>query len=187
VQSTPLSTVYIQFKNFDHTSAGRARANRVAASGARHDLSDAEAKKSGTSSQLRRTILSQHRDLSHNLPERSPQPSATMSMHCRYAASRCARQLRSVVVRPVVSSHAAAARIPSRRYESTDAAAPAVPENPKIAAIVDEISKLTLLETADLVSSLKVSYQRCTFYANSIPPHPARPPTNQHPIHTAIE
>jgi large subunit ribosomal protein L7/L12 len=39
----------------------------------------------------------------------------------------------------------------TRRYNSTEAAA-----NPKIAAIVDQISQLTLLETADLVASLKV-------------------------------
>ncbi|KAK4106819.1 54S ribosomal protein L12 [Parathielavia hyrcaniae] len=40
----------------------------------------------------------------------------------------------------------------TRRYNSTDAAAAA---NPKISAIVDQISQLTLLETADLVASLK--------------------------------
>ncbi|CAO1603291.1 54S ribosomal protein L12, mitochondrial [Xanthoria calcicola] len=40
---------------------------------------------------------------------------------------------------------------PSRRHESTSAA----PTNPKIATIVDQISQLTLLETADLVSNLK--------------------------------
>lgn len=39
----------------------------------------------------------------------------------------------------------------ARRFNSTEAAA----TNPKIADIVDQISKLTLLETADLVSSLK--------------------------------
>jgi large subunit ribosomal protein L7/L12 len=39
-----------------------------------------------------------------------------------------------------------------RRWQS-DAAA--VPTNPKIATIVDQISQLTLLETADLVSTLK--------------------------------
>lgn len=32
----------------------------------------------------------------------------------------------------------------------------AAPTNPKITQIVDQISQLTLLETADLVSSLKV-------------------------------
>ncbi|KAL2441153.1 Large ribosomal subunit protein bL12m [Exophiala dermatitidis] len=41
----------------------------------------------------------------------------------------------------------------SRRWQSTEAAA--APENPKIASIVDQISQLTLLETADLVASLK--------------------------------
>lgn len=73
-------------------------------------------------------------------------------MSCRYAAQSCARHLRS--------AHAARAptqlvRISaaSRRWNSTDAA----PANPKIEAIVDQISQLTLLETADLVSSLKVS------------------------------
>jgi large subunit ribosomal protein L7/L12 len=40
-----------------------------------------------------------------------------------------------------------------RRWASEAAAAPA---NPKIATIVDQISQLTLLETADLVSTLKV-------------------------------
>lgn len=40
----------------------------------------------------------------------------------------------------------------TRRFNSTEAAA----TNPKIAEIVDQISQLTLLETADLVSSLKV-------------------------------
>lgn len=39
-------------------------------------------------------------------------------------------------------------RKPSRRWASTTA-------NPKISQIVDQISKLTLLETADLVSNLK--------------------------------
>jgi large subunit ribosomal protein L7/L12 len=43
----------------------------------------------------------------------------------------------------------------TRRYNSTEAAAPT---NPKIAEIVDQISRLTLLETADLVSSLKVGF-----------------------------
>jgi large subunit ribosomal protein L7/L12 len=42
----------------------------------------------------------------------------------------------------------------TRRYNSTEASAAAA--NPKISAIVDQISQLTLLETADLVASLKV-------------------------------
>ena len=45
----------------------------------------------------------------------------------------------------------------SRRRASTEAAASS---NPKIATIVDQISQLTLLETADLVSTLKVRHRR---------------------------
>ncbi|KAG8531435.1 uncharacterized protein KY384_003064 [Bacidia gigantensis] len=44
-------------------------------------------------------------------------------------------------------------RAPSRRWESTTAEAPI---DPKISTIVDQISQLTLLETADLVSNLKI-------------------------------
>lgn len=43
-----------------------------------------------------------------------------------------------------------------RRWQSTDAAA----VNPKISGIVDQIGQLTLLETADLVQSLKVDISR---------------------------
>ncbi|EFX05579.1 50S ribosomal protein l12 [Grosmannia clavigera kw1407] len=88
-----------------------------------------------------------------------------MAMSCRFAAQRCAHQLRtlrSTRVRPagstcpplaaVVSlSQAAAPQHTARRHSSTEAAA----VEPKIAAIVDQISQLTLLETASLVSSLK--------------------------------
>jgi len=42
-----------------------------------------------------------------------------------------------------------------RRYNSTEAA-----PNAKITGIVDQISQLTLLETADLVASLKVGCLR---------------------------
>ncbi|KAL4803720.1 ribosomal protein L7/L12, C-terminal/adaptor protein ClpS-like protein [Aspergillus unguis] len=67
------------------------------------------------------------------------------------AAARCCRQL----VRP-----SASLRLPayqqtiSRRWQSAEAA-PAAPANPKITQIVDQISQLNLLETADLVASLK--------------------------------
>jgi hypothetical protein len=44
----------------------------------------------------------------------------------------------------------------SRRWASTDASAAAAPISPKISGIVDQISQLTLLETADLVANLKV-------------------------------
>lgn len=76
-------------------------------------------------------------------------------------AARCARQL-SGSVRPsslriaTSASYLTARRTPStQRWESTEAA-PAAATNPKISQIVDQISTLTLLETADLVSSLKV-------------------------------
>ncbi|KUL85792.1 hypothetical protein ZTR_07352 [Talaromyces verruculosus] len=83
------------------------------------------------------------------------------------AAARCCRQ----VVRSSASSSQAPflristsssstfqqrrrTAVPSaRRWQSTDAAA--APANPKIVQIVDQISQLTLLETADLVASLK--------------------------------
>lgn len=72
-------------------------------------------------------------------------------MSCRYAAQSCARQLRSA---RAARAPAQLVRIPATsRWNSTEAA----PVNPKIEAIVDQISQLTLLETADLVSSLKVS------------------------------
>ncbi|GAB1320674.1 54S ribosomal protein L12, mitochondrial [Madurella fahalii] len=72
-----------------------------------------------------------------------------MSLSCRYAAQCCARQLRTSTPIRASSSFLQQQRM-TRRYNSTEAAA-----NPKIAAIVDQISQLTLLETADLVASLK--------------------------------
>ncbi|KAL3475614.1 ribosomal protein L7/L12, C-terminal/adaptor protein ClpS-like protein [Aspergillus californicus] len=67
------------------------------------------------------------------------------------AAARCCRQL----VRPSASLRLSATyqQTISRRWQSTEA--PAAPVNPKITQIVDQISQLNLLETADLVSSLK--------------------------------
>lgn len=75
-----------------------------------------------------------------------------MAMSCRYAAQSCARQLRASSA-PRVSAQMIRSSAASRRFNSTEAAAT---PNPKIDTIVDQISKLTLLETADLVSSLKV-------------------------------
>ncbi|KAJ9200008.1 hypothetical protein DTO164E3_2862 [Paecilomyces variotii] len=74
-------------------------------------------------------------------------------------AARCCRQ----IVRPSASLRISSStylsqrrRTPARRWQSTDAgAAAAAPSNPKITQIVDQISQLTLLETADLVASLK--------------------------------
>ncbi|KKK19210.1 hypothetical protein P175DRAFT_0449435 [Aspergillus ochraceoroseus IBT 24754] len=66
------------------------------------------------------------------------------------AAARCCRQL----IRPSTSFRLSASyqQTFSRRWQSTEAAAPV---NPKITQIVDQISQLNLLETADLVASLK--------------------------------
>ncbi|KAJ4391332.1 54S ribosomal protein L12, mitochondrial [Gnomoniopsis smithogilvyi] len=74
-----------------------------------------------------------------------------MSLSCRYAAQCCARQIRSTS--SLRTTGALAQQRITRRYQSTEAAA--APTNPKIAGIVDQISQLTLLETADLVTSLK--------------------------------
>ncbi|KAL9614315.1 MAG: hypothetical protein Q9167_001198 [Letrouitia subvulpina] len=76
-----------------------------------------------------------------------------MSVSYTGTASRCcARALRA----PPIPLRAAPPSIskfqrrnPSRRWKST------APTNPKVTEIVDQISQLTLLETADLVSSLK--------------------------------
>lgn len=95
---------------------------------------------------------------------RASRPFLTSAMSfSTQAAARCARQL-SGSVRPsslriaTSATYLTARRTPSsRRCESTQAA-PAAATNPKISQIVDQISTLTLLETADLVSSLKVCF-----------------------------
>jgi large subunit ribosomal protein L7/L12 len=74
------------------------------------------------------------------------------------AAARCCRQLVRSSVR-ISSTTYLSQRTPSRRWNSTEAQA-AAPANPKITQIVDQISQLTLLETADLVASLKVGFLR---------------------------
>ncbi|KAF1990976.1 50S ribosomal protein L12 [Aulographum hederae CBS 113979] len=67
----------------------------------------------------------------------------------------CARVLKaspsSAGIRP--SASALSRQTQTRRWQSADAAAAS--SNPKISGIVDQISQLTLLETADLVSTLK--------------------------------
>ncbi|KAL1954998.1 hypothetical protein VTO42DRAFT_351 [Malbranchea cinnamomea] len=73
-----------------------------------------------------------------------------MSMTFRSSARSCRAALRFSAQTP--STTYVAQR---RRWESTEAAAPAASTNPKITQIVDQISQLTLLETADLVSTLK--------------------------------
>lgn len=119
-------------------------------------------------------IESARQELSQRSPPRDASPNSTstaptgvplthrpppaMSLSCRYAARSCARQLRSTS--SLRTTGAVAQQRLTRRYQSTDAAA--APTNPKIATIVDQISQLTLLETADLVSSLKVRSPRET-------------------------
>ncbi|KAI0138547.1 ClpS-like protein [Hypoxylon sp. NC0597] len=74
-----------------------------------------------------------------------------MSAPCRIAARSCARSIRSgSSLRASTSFIQSSTPSIQRRHEST-----AAPTNPKIAGIVDQISQLTLLETADLVASLK--------------------------------
>ncbi|AEO57559.1 hypothetical protein MYCTH_2126562 [Thermothelomyces thermophilus ATCC 42464] len=80
-----------------------------------------------------------------------------MSLSCRYAAQCCARQLRASSAAPIRASSSLLQQRMTRRYNSTEAASSSSSSttNPKISAIVDQISQLTLLETADLVASLK--------------------------------
>ncbi|KAI1469193.1 ClpS-like protein [Daldinia caldariorum] len=73
-----------------------------------------------------------------------------MSAPCRYAVRSCARSIRTNGSFRSSTSFIQSTQSIQRRHESTAAAT-----NPKIAGIVDQISQLTLLETADLVSSLK--------------------------------
>ncbi|KAM0285290.1 hypothetical protein ACHAQH_001479 [Verticillium albo-atrum] len=76
-----------------------------------------------------------------------------MAMSCRYAARSCARQLRTASsLRASASSFQTRTPATARRHNSTEAAPAA---NPRVETIVDQISQLTLLETADLVSTLK--------------------------------
>jgi hypothetical protein len=80
--------------------------------------------------------------------------SSAMAAPASRALRRCictAKQ--SAYARPTIG--ATQQRI-QRRWQSDAAAS----TNPKIATIVDQISQLTLLETADLVSTLKVRRQR---------------------------
>ncbi|KAH6713505.1 ribosomal protein L7/L12, C-terminal/adaptor protein ClpS-like protein [Leptodontidium sp. 2 PMI_412] len=75
-----------------------------------------------------------------------------MSLSCQSAARSCVRSLRSSTSLRLSSAAVAQRRnTPARRWASTETAA----ANPKISGIVDQISQLTLLETADLVASLK--------------------------------
>ena len=70
---------------------------------------------------------------------------------CCRIASRSVNPTQARSLRPIPSTVLDRRRRPSRRWQSTEAAT-----SPKISGIVDQISQLTLLETADLVASLKV-------------------------------
>lgn len=88
-------------------------------------------------------------------------------------AARCCRQL----VRPSAAlrlspSTYLSQRTLNRRWESTGAAA--APANPKITQIVDQISQLTLLETADLVATLKVRCLSRWWMSQISAPHSVR-------------
>ncbi|KAK3082382.1 hypothetical protein LTS18_004294 [Coniosporium uncinatum] len=78
-----------------------------------------------------------------------------MSLFYQSTYRCCARALKSSTTNPIArtSCSALTRHTTSRRWQSTDVAAAS--SNPKISGIVDQISQLTLLETADLVSTLK--------------------------------
>ncbi|KAK1813418.1 54S ribosomal protein L12, mitochondrial [Friedmanniomyces endolithicus] len=78
-----------------------------------------------------------------------------MSLTCQYAARQLAplfRASRPRNPRAIAALTSRRRRQETRRWQSTDTAAAT---NPKISTIVDQIGQLTLLETADLVSTLK--------------------------------
>jgi hypothetical protein len=82
-------------------------------------------------------------------------PSNALRYSCRHFRSLTQnRSLSSQCLR--ITSNPHTNQSSRRRWQSTDAAA-AAPVNPRISGIVDQISQLTLLETADLVQSLKVN------------------------------
>lgn len=85
---------------------------------------------------------------------------ALRSSRCRILKQRPIIQLRNASTSYAFSRrHTISARQSQQqwRWQSTESIAPAASsDNPKIASIVDQIGQLTLLETADLVQSLKV-------------------------------
>lgn len=85
----------------------------------------------------------------------SPQTRFTMSQTCAMLARRANNASRFSLRAAQKTTIAATQQHMTvrRRWQSTEAVAAT---NPKIASIVDQIGSLTLLETADLVSTLKV-------------------------------
>jgi len=99
-----------------------------------------------------------HRNQAIHIYQHPRRPAAPhiMSIPTSRSLARCVCQFRSArsTIRPGTASLAQQRAL--RRWASTEASAAT---NPKIATIVDQISQLTLLETADLVSTLKVRLQ----------------------------
>ncbi|KAL3419301.1 hypothetical protein PVAG01_09523 [Phlyctema vagabunda] len=77
-----------------------------------------------------------------------------MSLSCQSAARGCVRSLRSSSS-PLRISTASASFAQRRSNPTSTPRRWASTESSKVAGIVDQISQLTLLETADLVASLK--------------------------------
>lgn len=74
-----------------------------------------------------------------------------MSLTAQHAARSCIRSLRSTS-----GLRASQTAVAQRRRNVPQGARWQSTENAKVSGIVDQISQLTLLETADLVASLKV-------------------------------
>ncbi|KAK2755782.1 Ribosomal protein [Arachnomyces sp. PD_36] len=82
-------------------------------------------------------------------------PSQAAARCCRHATrSPAASSLRLSTSTYLSQQRRASPLAPARRWQSTEST-PEASSNPKITEIVNQISQLTLLETADLVSSLK--------------------------------
>ena len=111
----------------------------------------------------------------------SSAPTFVVRRTCAQLVSRTQRRsLSSQCLRITSSSSTQTCRRQQRRYQSTEAGG--APANAKIAGIVDQISTLTLLETADLVQSLKVrSLSRYYQWVHSA----RRPPEFKHRAHHA--
>ncbi|TEB35550.1 60S ribosomal protein L7/L12 [Coprinellus micaceus] len=97
-------------------------------------------------------------------------------------ASRCAAALRAFS-RPSTLSRCSRPTLGARRWQSTEAAAStsSAPVDPKISAIVDDISKLTLLQASELVAQLKsrLNIQEIAMPAASAAPAAAAPASDE--------
>ncbi|RCI15291.1 hypothetical protein L249_6489 [Ophiocordyceps polyrhachis-furcata BCC 54312] len=96
-------------------------------------------------------------------------PQQKMIIPCQCAARSCSLQLRSLSRVTSRCSQTWRATPTTRRFNSTQATAPA---SPKIAQLVEQISQLTLLETADL-SKLNIPDMPIGGFAAAAGPAPA--------------